>query len=76
MRAFGDPAIARQAPLDRVPFAAGNHRELLERVGSLVASRFGIRSSSVEVRFGRLDGKTAGRITRLGDALTVEVADR
>ena len=76
IRAFGGPAIGRQAPLDRLPFAAGNRRELLERVGSLVASRFGIRASSVDVRLARLDGRTAGRITRLGDSLTVEVADR
>jgi hypothetical protein len=75
-RAFGDPALVRQAPLDRLPFVADNRREFLQRTAALVTARFGVRIPDLTIRFARLDSRTAGRVTRKGDAVTVEVADR
>jgi hypothetical protein len=76
VRAFRDPAIARQAPLDRLPFVADSRRDFLERTATLVSSRLGVRLTAVKVRFARLDGRTAGRVRIVNDTATVEVADR
>jgi hypothetical protein len=75
-RAFRDPAIARQAPIDRLPFVAHDRRDFLERTASLVSARLGVRLSSFTTRFSRLNGRTAGRVRLLDDAATVEVAER
>ena len=76
MRAFGDPAIARQEPIGRLPFVADTRREFLERTASFVAGRLGVRLSSLAVRFSRLPKGTAGRVKLVDDRATVEVADR
>jgi hypothetical protein len=75
-RAFRDPAIARQVPLDRLPFVAHDRRDFLERTASLVSARLGVRLSSFTVRFSRLSRGAAGRVRIVDDRATVEVADR
>jgi len=75
-RAFRDPAILRQAPLDRLPFVAENRRDFLERASTLAATRLGVHLASQTVRFARLGTQTAGRAKLVGDRATVDVADR
>ena len=76
MRAFGNPATARQEPIGRLPFVADTRREFLERTASFVAGRLGVRLSSLAVRFSRLPKGTAGRVKLVDDRATVDVADR
>jgi hypothetical protein len=76
VRAFRDPAIARRAPIGRLPFVADDRREFLQRTASFVVERFGVRLSGVTVKFSRLSRDTAGRVRMIGDRATVEVADR
>jgi hypothetical protein len=76
MRAFGDPAIARQEPIGRLPFVADTRRDFLQRTASFVADRLGVRLSSLAVKFSRLPKGTAGRVKIVDDRATVEVADR
>ena len=75
-RAFSDPAIARQAPLDRLPFVADNRRDFLERTAALVAGRLGVRLANFSVKFSRLPKGTAGHVKLVDDRATIEVADR
>jgi hypothetical protein len=75
-RAFRDPAILRQAPLDRLPFVAGSRREFLDRTAALVTSRLGVRLASFSVKFSRLPKDTAGRVKLVDDRASIEVADR
>jgi hypothetical protein len=76
LRAFHDPAIARQVPIGRLPFVADDRREFLQRTAAFVAERLGMRVSSLTVKFSRLPKDTAGRVRMIGNAATVEVADR
>jgi hypothetical protein len=75
-RAFRDPSIARQAPISRVPFAAGSRRKFLERAAAFVADRLGVRLAGLNVRFSHLAEDKAGRVNLVDDRATVEVADR
>jgi hypothetical protein len=74
--AFGDPAIARQKPIGRLPFVASDRREFLERTAAFVAERFGLRLSSLSVKYSRLPQNTAGLVTVADDRATVEVSER
>lgn len=76
LRAFRDPAIARQAPLNRLPFVAHDRQEFLERAAALVGERLGVRFAALKVRFSRFDSRTAGRVRMTDDAAMVEVASR
>jgi hypothetical protein len=75
-RAFRDPSIARQAPLDRLPFVADSRGEFLDRTAALVAGRLGVRLAGFTVKFSRLRGDVAGRVRIADDYARVEVADR
>jgi hypothetical protein len=75
-RAFGDPAIARQEPIGRLPFVVDDRREFLERTAAFVAARFGVRLSGLTVKYSRLPKDTAGRVKLADDRASVEVADR
>lgn len=76
VRAFGDPAIARQEPIGRLPFVAHDRREFLERTAAFAAERFGVRLAGLTVKFSRLPKDTAGRVKLAGGRASVEVADR
>jgi len=75
-RALGDRSLVRQTPLDRLPFVAHDRQDFLERAAALVSGRLGVRLAAMEVRFSRLDGRTAGRVRAVGRAAIVEVASR
>jgi hypothetical protein len=75
-RAFRDPGISRQAPIDRLPFVADSRRDFLVRTADLVSRRLGVRLSSFTVKFSRLPKDTAGHVKLVDDRATVEVADR
>jgi hypothetical protein len=64
-RAFRDPGISRQAPIDRLPFVADSRRDFLVRTADLVSRRLGVRLKD-----------TAGHVKLVDDRATVEVADR
>jgi hypothetical protein len=76
VRAFGNAAVAREQPIGRLPFVADNRRAFLERTASFAADRFGVRLSSLTVKFTRLPKQTAGRVRLVDDRASVEVADR
>jgi hypothetical protein len=76
VRAFRDPAIARQEPIGRLPFVADNRREFLERTAAFAADRFGLRLAALSVKFSRLPKGTAGRVKLADDRVSVEIADR
>jgi hypothetical protein len=76
VRAFRDPAIARQEPIGRLPFVGGDRREFLQRTAALAAERLGVRLSGLSVKFSRLPKHTAGRVKFVDGRATVEVADR
>lgn len=76
MRAFPNPATARQEPIGRLPFVADTRRDFLQRTAAFVAERLGVRLSSLAVKFSRLPKGTAGRVKLVDDRATVEVADR
>jgi len=75
-RAFLDPAIARQAPIGRLPFVAADRREFLQRAAAFAAERFGLRLSGLSVKFSRLPQNTAGLVKVADDRVTVEVSER
>ncbi|HNV03221.1 MAG TPA: hypothetical protein PLE61_03320 [Vicinamibacterales bacterium] len=74
--AFREPAIARQAPLDRLPFVARDRRDFLERTAAFVSARLGVRLSRMTVRFAGLGRGTAGRVRMVDEAAVVEVSSR
>ena len=76
LRAFANPATARQEPIGRLPFVADTRRDFLQRTAAFVAERLGVRVSSLSVKFSRLPKGTAGRVKLVDDRATVEVADR
>ena len=76
MRAFANPATARQEPIGRLPFVADTRRDFLQRTAAFVSERLGVRVSSLTVKFSRLPKGTAGRVKLVNDRATVEVADR
>jgi hypothetical protein len=76
VRAFGDPAIARQEPIGRLPFVADNRRQFLERTAAFVADRFRVRLAALTVKFSRLPKGTAGRVKLADNRASVEIADR
>ena len=76
MRAFGNPATARQEPIGRLPFVADTRRDFLQRTAVFVAGRLGVRVSSLTVKFSRLPKGNAGRVKLVGDRATVDVSDR
>ena len=76
VRAFRDPARARQDPVGRLPFVADDRQEFLQRTAAFVVARLGVRLSGLSVTFSRLPRDTAGRVRMAGDRARVEVADR
>ena len=76
VRAFRDPAIARQEPIGRLPFVAGDRREFLQRTAAFSAERFGVRLAGLSVKFSRLSKNIAGRVKMADGRATVEVAER
>jgi hypothetical protein len=76
VRAFRDSGLARQDPVGRLPFVADDRREFLQRTAAFVAERFGLRLSSLNVKFSRLPRGTAGLVRLSAAGATVEVAER